>query len=599
VQVAGDGMSATDGVQHDERALAGHVTSLHRIGDLAWQPGASGQVRTDASHPRSTAGTTSADDVAVACHTRRPRTTREPACSATGHCGISIVRRRYPRYRTYPLKSSKDMCSGEDLEQPVLPQGEDPSLEELEREICELAAHIAAATCRWLLLVAQFDERRGWAQWGMSSCAQWLSWRCSIGPVAAREHVRVARALGELALVRAAFAAGELSYCKVRAITRVATAQTEEQLVELARHATGAQLERLVRGYRGALAATLEAAQDAHAARSLSWEWEEDGSAGLTGRLPADEGALLLAALEAAQPPAPAARAEPIAPEDACAQAERTPTDPIGARCADALVTLARAALASGRPSARAEIHASWSCTSMRRRSHPLSVARRARTISPALRRALRSRDRGCRFPGCTHRRFLHAHHIEHWARGGQSTFENLVQLCSQHHRLVHEGGYRVERAGPGSLCFRRPEGRATAPAPQCQRTLGRGDRRAASSARAVDRRGHVQATLCRRPARLRDRRRRVAGAGSGRHLRRAPRSFAAPSRSTCIRSPRRRPGASGGGGLTLVLDTSLLVDHLPGVVAAVAATAEHIDAALATRNLKHFPMFPGLRNPY
>jgi len=114
------------------------------------------------------------------------------------------------------------------------------SLEQLEREICQLAGHLAAATCRWLLLVAEFDRRLGWAEWGVRSCAQWLSWRCSIGLVAAREHVRVGRSLAELPLVRAAFATGELSYCKVRAITRIATPELEANLMELARHATGA-----------------------------------------------------------------------------------------------------------------------------------------------------------------------------------------------------------------------------------------------------------------------------------------------------------------------------------------------------------------------
>jgi hypothetical protein len=118
-------------------------------------------------------------------------------------------------------------------------------LEELEREICELAAHIAAATCRWLLLVAEFDQSGGWADWGAKSCAQWLCWRCSIGRVSAREHVRVARRLLDLPLVRQAFATGELTYCKVRAISRVAIPETEEQLVSLGLHATGAQLEKL------------------------------------------------------------------------------------------------------------------------------------------------------------------------------------------------------------------------------------------------------------------------------------------------------------------------------------------------------------------
>ena len=94
------------------------------------------------------------------------------------------------------------------------------------------------------------------------------------------------------------------------------------------------------------------------------------------------------------------------------------------------------------------------------REGRPLSVGRRKRTIAPALRRALRARDRGCRFPGCTHTRFLHAHHIHHWARGGPTTLDNLIQLCSYHHRLVHEGGYQVERAGARRVRFRRPDGR-------------------------------------------------------------------------------------------------------------------------------------------
>jgi hypothetical protein len=93
----------------------------------------------------------------------------------------------------------------------------------------------------------------------------------------------------------------------------------------------------------------------------------------------------------------------------------------------------------------------------------PLSVGRRTRAIPPALRRALRSRDRGCRFPGCTHSHHLHAHHIHHWARGGSTEIGNLVQLCSYHHKLVHEGGYRVEVSRGSGLEFSRPDGRLIA----------------------------------------------------------------------------------------------------------------------------------------
>src|SRR5215218_6350614 len=92
-------------------------------------------------------------------------------------------------------------------------------LEALEQEIAELASHIHAATCRWLTLIAEFDRREGWAHWGCRSCAHWVSWRCGIAPVAAREHLRVARRLAHLPLIRAAFAEGRLSYSQVRALT--------------------------------------------------------------------------------------------------------------------------------------------------------------------------------------------------------------------------------------------------------------------------------------------------------------------------------------------------------------------------------------------
>ena len=121
-------------------------------------------------------------------------------------------------------------------------------------EITELASHIHAATCRWLGLVAEFDRRGGWGEWGCRSCAHWISWRCSISPAAAREHVRVALRLQELPLIRGAFAEGRLSYSQVRALTRVARVEREEELLSLARHATAAQLEQILGAYRGVVA---------------------------------------------------------------------------------------------------------------------------------------------------------------------------------------------------------------------------------------------------------------------------------------------------------------------------------------------------------
>src|ERR687891_1182622 len=122
------------------------------------------------------------------------------------------------------------MCSTEKLDGAA--DGTRP-LELLEREICELAAQIHAQTCRWLCLVGEYDAREGWAQWGCNSCAHWVSYTCAIAPRAAREHVRVARRLRELPLIRESFAAGRLSYSKVRALTRLANIEREQDLLDL------------------------------------------------------------------------------------------------------------------------------------------------------------------------------------------------------------------------------------------------------------------------------------------------------------------------------------------------------------------------------
>src|SRR5690348_11425437 len=170
-------------------------------------------------------------------------------------------------------------------------------LERVEAQLCELAGHLAAATCRFLVLLADFDARRGWASWEMGSCAQWLSWKCQMSSGTAREHVRVARALPDLPIIRASFAAGRLSYAKVRALTRIATPATEAGLAELAGPMTANQLERFARAHRQV---TRAGDADARARRRLVWRFEEDGSLSGTFRLPPLAGAVLLTALRAA-----------------------------------------------------------------------------------------------------------------------------------------------------------------------------------------------------------------------------------------------------------------------------------------------------------
>jgi len=171
------------------------------------------------------------------------------------------------------------------------------ALERLEAQICELAGHLAAATCRFLLLVGEFDARRGWADWDLPSCAAWLAWKCQLAPGSAREHVRVARALRELPATRGQFAAGRLSYSKVRALTRIATPATEAGLAEMAAPMTAGQLERFVAAHRQVSAAC---GLRARSARRVSWRHEEDGSLALSIRLPAAEGQVVLQAPRAA-----------------------------------------------------------------------------------------------------------------------------------------------------------------------------------------------------------------------------------------------------------------------------------------------------------
>jgi Domain of unknown function (DUF222) len=174
-------------------------------------------------------------------------------------------------------------------------------LDKLGDEIAELTAHLDAATARLLDLIREFDARGGWSN-GFSTCAAWLTWRVGLAPGAAREHVRVARALGTLPRLAQALARGELSYSKVRELTRVATPETEERLLAVGRAGTAEHVERIVRGWRRVdrNAEAREAALQ-YASRALHVYPDEDGTVRVRGRLTPEAGALLLKALAAAR----------------------------------------------------------------------------------------------------------------------------------------------------------------------------------------------------------------------------------------------------------------------------------------------------------
>ena len=403
------------------------------------------------------------------------------------------------------------------------------ALDRLEAQITELWGHLNAATYRFLLLVAEFDRSEAYARHGLVSTAQWLNWQCGIGKVAAREKVRVARALESLPEISAAFASGEFSYSKVRAMTRVATAANEDVLVSIGRHGTATHVENLVKKYRwtqrrdaGALAHNQQLNRQVHSF------FDETDTFVLHARLPPDVGALVRKALEIAgnivrehseeeargriqANNVARSRSEIEAGTWAMNDMERSHA----ARRADALKLIVETFLAT--TSAEVEdtssadryqvvVHidqavlaepiaatadAPHRCElddgpalaldTVRRlgcdstivgiiegaNGEPLDVGRKTRSIPLPLKRALRSRDGGCRFPGCDRTRFTEGHHVKHWADGGETKLSNLVSLCGFHHKLMHEGGFGITTTDDGLFVFTTPDGRRI---PECGR---------------------------------------------------------------------------------------------------------------------------------
>src|SRR5574338_237803 len=226
------------------------------------------------------------------------------------------------------------------------------SRKELAARITELAGHLNAATHRWLVLLAEFDRRQGWSDGFTKSCAHWLNWQCGIDLGAAREKVRVARALESLPAISAAMASGQLSYSKVRALTRVATPATESVLLNVALHGTAHHVEKLVRQFRQVqevAALSREARQQAQ--RGIRYRYDADGSMLLSVRLPAEAGAIVLRALNAAMPEAPNGFGGDYSdPLPVAAETSPHPETPpsYAQRRADALAVLAESFLAHG-----------------------------------------------------------------------------------------------------------------------------------------------------------------------------------------------------------------------------------------------------------
>jgi hypothetical protein len=397
----------------------------------------------------------------------------------------------------------------------------DPSIDDLDREIRTLARGMNAETYRMLLLVRAFDDRYGFAKWGLRNCAEWLAWRCDLSLSAAREKVRTAQALRSLPAISAAFADGRLSYSKVRALTRVAANHDEDLLLAYALHATATQVEERCRQLRNAEPESVHAARQVWERRSLTvFRDRARGCVRIMVELPEADGELVARAVEYA-----------VAAGDAAFGVEFASTpehsaDAWRAQQADALVAISKVYLGGGsgggvRASADARAVSDGSgdesepstkggdaparprsvpavdhyqvivhvdekslrggagrsdlpIETVRRltcdcslvaivedeHGTPLDVGRKQRTVGMALRRALWSRDRGCTFPGCHNTRYVDAHHIHHWANGGETSLDNTTLLCTYHHTLVHEGGVTMHRDENDGSYFRRPDGR-------------------------------------------------------------------------------------------------------------------------------------------
>lgn len=441
----------------------------------------------------------------------------------------------------------------------------------LEKEITTLAAHIHAATWRLLELIREYDESEAWSGPGLNSVAHWLNWKCGMNLGAARERVRVAHALPGLPKISEKLRRGEISYSKVRAMTRVATVKNEDFLLSIAKHGTAAHVERVVRNYRTMKRnEALNWDNERHHQRKLVWYFDDDGYLVLRGRFTPEAGAVVVKALQLAKDhlfeeskndsveaselhdsstPIPyeyesadamlrisegflagagheveseelseseevsfdqdqqkvcdsCNRIHPKAIKTADDSSDAITIDERGAKATNSNknskitsepnntsdISNVSTRKSTGGDRYLVHIHtdintlkadgdgaqsgiddnANVSAETSRRlacdssvvhwldnhKGEPLSIGRKSRSIPPSIRRALQRRDIGCRFPGCTCTHYVDAHHIKHWADGGETSMENLVLLCRKHHRFVHEEGFGVHPRSGGRIDY-------------------------------------------------------------------------------------------------------------------------------------------------
>ena len=358
------------------------------------------------------------------------------------------------------------------------------SMDDLEDHIVALSERLNSAEYEFLVAVREFDIRQGWKAYLFNNCAEWLNFKCGIVVATAREKVRTAQILFGLPKISEAFKAGKLSYSNVRALTRVATPRNEQELLEYALPRTASQVEQHCRALRNAnRAVSTPDANRIYAQRYFNCNVGADGTVTISIELPLEQGQLVAKAIEKAS--------NELVNDHPDVSAETS----FHQQQADAFVHIVSDYLAgSAKASSTADhyqvvIHADEAALkdeggkselpveSVRRiscdssvtaivedkKGNPLEVGRKKRVVSPQLKRALVARDKQCRYPGCCHEKWLDAHHMKHWIDGGETTMENLVLLCSRHHRLLHEGGFKILKNFEGAYYFKSKNGRTLA----------------------------------------------------------------------------------------------------------------------------------------
>ncbi|MCP3674460.1 MAG: DUF222 domain-containing protein, partial [Gammaproteobacteria bacterium] len=368
------------------------------------------------------------------------------------------------------------------------------SNDKLADEITLLAGQINAANYQFLKLIAEFDRREAWASAGIRSCAHWLNWKCGIAIGAAREKVRVARCLEKLPKINEAFSSGILSFSKVRAMTRVAHNDNEEYLLMIAEHGTASHIEKLVGKFQKVETHQNKSQEEQHSEeRKMVSYQDDDGMWHIHAKLPAEAGALVVKAIDAIMNEQKEQQQEQNVSAETSSE-ETTEEFPFDQKRVDALAMMAEHYLATktnedgvktlaGSERCQVMLHVdintlqsngSDSCCTHKHsnldnkhwispqtakrlscdaslvtvledeKGNVLNIGRRSRTIPPSIYRALSLRDTTCRHPGCCATNYLDAHHIVHWANGGETCLDNLVMLCRHHHRGLHRGEFHI-----------------------------------------------------------------------------------------------------------------------------------------------------------